>query len=759
MKKEDKLKENNACEYIGKKRYSSEQLIEKKELLNIQNKKFKSEGDNIHSEKDFKFIFKKLSNYGEIFQKWEKNIKSLKINEAGQVIKKLDNEELILMNCQQKAIEKLKNLKNIYKKGDILNIISYDNTNKNILYYCFQKLKHTENFNDWIKKYKYCFCDEEIIFNYFNNQEIKVNLKEEFNFTFPFKNINEGINILKETLNNIVLLVDKYNIYYVFKKLSQYDDNFIYELNDKKNIIKTRDDELYNLGYNFLKYYLLIKDFGKFENNQPFSFKNNNILYISFLLNEIYKPLVDLEEENIINLNENNKEIALNENIFTTENERKKEENKNIDKDEIIIKNEDNNKKENIIINDKPKNKIKINESKFSMIYGFIPLIKEIMNDLDNDLKNENFYYKIRFFNILFESDISNAFSEVCCKFLNHFFDIKDLLTGEDIKKLIEIKTTNDKICGKTNIYTFMNDILGLENINGKIEFNIKEYNKNIKEIILKNDEILKYSWQNNSIKSFQEHNFLLKEDINFVKDIMKKIFKSKFWEEMVTLYYDNDFTSNDYFKNDLFIEQLLSRIIFLPFSINNLGLYAFTSSHDLNIYISGYPFIERSYSLGNYTLYRILQLSVLIIVILHESIHFYQRLLFYITCQMIERKTIFNGKEEEGGWLFEDLLFEEVKTKDNTEKIKFNVETALNLLNPKIYEKGIQYVKEIISFQKKEKDKDELLISFLKKIDLIETKKYDKFIKVNKNKKINASKKFLEENAIEYQSSYHKHF
>ena len=57
-------------------------------------------------------------------------------------------------------------------------------------------------------------------------------------------------------------------------------------------------------------------------------------------------------------------------------------------------------------------------------------------------------------------------------------------------------------------------------------------------------------------------------------------------------------------------------------------------------------------------------------------------------------RTTIINEEKDDGGWIFEDLLLEgiKIKTKDNEEKIQFNIETAIDLLNIKIYKKGIKY-------------------------------------------------------------------
>ena len=69
----------------------------------------------------------------------KKNIKSIKLNED-KISNKLVLNELIFKNCCQITIQKLKNLKND-DINEIHNIISYNNTNLNIIYFCFKKIK------------------------------------------------------------------------------------------------------------------------------------------------------------------------------------------------------------------------------------------------------------------------------------------------------------------------------------------------------------------------------------------------------------------------------------------------------------------------------------------------------------------------------------------------------------------------------------------------------------------------------------------
>lgn len=72
-------------------------------------------------------------------------------------------------------------------------------------------------------------------------------------------------------------------------------------------------------------------------------------------------------------------------------------------------------------------------------------------------------------------------------------------------------------------------------------------------------------------------------------------------------------------------------------------------------------------------------------------------------------------------------------------------MKTAFTLLNAKLYEQNIETVQKILSSKKKTKkdknaegceiEEDTLLSEYKKKLDLFEPKKYESFLKSNKNK------------------------
>ena len=96
------------------------------------------------------------------------------------VIQKLKDDDLILDKCKEKAINKLKELKDDLNLYNIYYILSYDNTNASLLYYCLKNIKDKSKLKELISEYKYCFSDMIEIVNYFdNNKVINVDLNKE----------------------------------------------------------------------------------------------------------------------------------------------------------------------------------------------------------------------------------------------------------------------------------------------------------------------------------------------------------------------------------------------------------------------------------------------------------------------------------------------------------------------------------------------------------------------------------------------------
>ena len=688
--------------YLKKKRRNIEEINEEETQQN--KKKIKSDGD-MKSKKEAKFFLKKIDDFEKAFVKWKK-IKSIQIDKDGVVTEKLKDDDLILNKCQEIAIDKLNQLKNKIEPNldDIYHILSYDNINPSLLYHCFLLLKDKEKLNELLSEYKFCFSDTSIIIDYFNNNnKINIDLHQTFNYRFIFKNIKEGIIALKNTIVVLLELIEKNSTNNIKNKKEKGDKiEFVYHYDVNNNIIENENkNDLFDLGKRWLKYYFSLKDFEKFKANQPFSFENNNILYITFCIYEIYKPLVDIDD--------NKQEISINKNYFP-------------------------------------------------MIEKLNLLLVDLVANLDKENIDKEFQYKIRFFSIIFDTKKPKC-SNIETKFMNHILQKENQITEKDIEDFITEKKTRDKKSRILREYTLSEDVLKIEEKGEIIEFNIKEYDINLIKDLSEAIVILKQTWERNNLKSFQDHNLLLKEDITFLKETISKIFKSNFWDEIYAKYCDNDFTRTNPFKNDEFIDQFFKRIIFLPFDINDIGIFAYTTADDLFVFISGYPYMNEEFDIDNYAAIRILQLGVSIIVILHEAIHYYKRLLYFLSCNMVSTTTIINNERGEGGNLLEEILF---GGKRKVPK-KLYIKTAFTLLNAKLYEQNIETVQKILLLSKKKtkKDKNEeeckiqedlLLSEFKKKLDLFEPKKYEDFLKSNKNKYASASKDcFNEELVVKY--------
>lgn len=674
----------------------SNQLRPNNKLFNEEikdnDKKIKSEGDKKNAY-EVKFILKKISNCGEIYNHWNKNIKSMIINEENQILKKLPKNELILKYCQENAIKKIQCLKG-NDINEILNILSYDNTNPDILYICFKKIKNIENLDKWLEEYKYCLSNEMNIKDYKNNNITHIYLNKEFNYQFVFQNETEARDKLKDAISNLKELALAFfpNNNFIYEY--DYNNNWVL---DKEKINKdgNENDRLYNLGYKFVQNYIYIKDFSKFKQNQPFSYENNSVLFYSFLLNEIYKPLLKIEEK-----------------------------------------------------------KIMLRFEYLQPIKNLNSLLTSIINDLSNNIINKEFIYKIRFFNIIFESSDLFYCENLNADFMGHL--LRNKLTESEIYDFIKVKQTIDQLYGNEMKYSFDKKKLIIEKLGSKIQYDMKDYDNSLIYSLYDNNQTIRALWEKNSFDSFQRYNFLMKDDIELIKQTTKKIFKSKFWNEILTRYCETDITKIGFFQSDEFIEQYFEKVIFLPFDANKIGFYAFTASDDLYVFISGYPFEKSNcFNFNDYLLYRILQSGLMVIIILHENLHFIKRLLYFLTCGIVERLTMKNEERDEAGNIFEEKLFGWKEKKDK----KLNIEIALKLLDSNIYDKGFDDTKKNLESKERVKyEKNEILKNYLEKLGLKDLSVFENYIQSTKHIYLNASRELNQDfYVIHYMGQDHR--
>ena len=312
-------------------------------------------------------------------------------------------------------------------------------------------------------------------------------------------------------------------------------------------------------------------------------------------------------------------------------------------------------------------------------------MIYSIIEDLNEELNSKKeFFIKIRFLTLLFVLNIQGKekCKSVVNEFENHIFNDNSKFTKNEALNFKTAKTAIDKIEFKKNInYIESEDSLLIKEDDFTLSFKYDEY-PNISNLLLFSNIFLQLTWKTNSLNSFHSHSFCEKDDIDFLKKLVKKILISKFWKEIEDTYIEHDFFDGNIFDDETRIEEFLNNIIFVPFEPRNLGISGYTFAEDLIIFISGYPFTNNSDSREYYKINRILNLALLTIIILHESIHYCKRLLYYITCGMISRETFFNDEKQEAGWIFEKLIFgwEDQNNKEYYDKNKILKSEKFNI-------------------------------------------------------------------------------
>ena len=537
-----------------------------------------------------------------------------------------------------------------------------------------------------------------------NNNDKYENLENILNTKFVFNDLSDVKQKLKNLLKSLLDLSNLYKTKYknVSKLIYGINENGIIYISDE-----FKNNDLYSKGQEFLELYPLMKDFKNFKNNQPFEFSDNKILYLGFLINSFYSFLVEEENENYI----------------------------------ILTKNLD-------------------------LIYFFNNLIHSLMNDLNKIIDNKDeFFIKIRYLFLIFESD-STKYLTLAQNFEDHIFDKNNTFLKKNAEEFKINRNSLDKINKIThNSYNIFNDFLEIKIEEHSVKYKYNEYPDMLSNILVFSQDLLSPSWTLISLVDFQKHNFLEEKDIKFLKDLLAQILKSHFWKDLENKYIDKEFYEGYLFDDDKKINEFIDNIIFVPFYTQDLGISGFTFSDDLKIFISGYPHMNLI-NFENYKLHRILKLSLLIIILLHECIHFSKRKLYFLTCGLISRETYLDEKREEGGYIFEQLLLgwnEENNDEKNyydknivLKSKKLNLETALKLMNPNTYKYDINGVKDILYNHRDEETYGDLLSDYLNEIGLNDKNKLKQFIEDNKKITINASRNYNEGVYIEYIGSNH---
>lgn len=264
-----------------------------------------------------------------------------------------------------------------------------------------------------------------------------------------------------------------------------------------------------------------------------------------------------------------------------------------------------------------------------------------------------------------------------------------------------------------------------------KIKIRWKNYTKNP---VLPED--MNWIWKNMNFVNFQKSNFFLEEDLNYLYFLIKHILSSNLFK-LIFKHFNNVSSKADYYFNNIDnINDYIRRIIFLPFSVPDLGKFAITDRRTLSILVSGFP-AKNIKNLQDYRVYRILELALRSIVLGdHEPCHFIKSAYSLLTENMISRNTSNNEKNIEGGFFCEEILFgwnkqknnplnlveiglleKEIECKNQVLKSKqIDLITAIKLLDPDIYSKDLNYFRKSI-FNASPKDLENFSFSTMKHI------------------------------------------
>ena len=602
---------------------------------------------------------------------------------------KYTENEYLFQKSQEEAKKKIKiinNNENIKAKEDILEIIysslSYDNTNKYILLKSLNKLSKLgfkDEFIKLIKEYRMIISKDDIKEENIQYYEIKD--------LFIPKDEDELKKYLIEILIILVNLFDKNsrNIEKIVIEFELKDGILYFKNNTLNNNLEINNKDLFNIS----KIYRQFKFIKKYFFNQPIIYESNNILYYNKIMNMIFDSF----------LNERN-----NNNTFSF----------------------------NLVDN---------------KLYNLINLKNFISDILIKQIKNNDKFTK--------ELDLS-------LKFFLYATDSKFYGVIENIEKNFIIKLNANDSLNEKNVTDYFKNKKKIfdECIIEKDKFSIKkneqiltfEYNKYNKFILDKIFNLVKFDlieqekYKTLYLENFQTENFFSKKEIEYLKNLLYHIINSNFFQKLIQLFSDKDLLPNDILRNKSIQDYIINNIIFLPYKEKDIDTQSITFYHNAQILVSGYPYGKNKYTNNN--VYHLLELSRKLLQLIHEFIHSIKRYLNICTNGIISSNTIdkTGNNEEEAGYLFElylfnwrnenyskfEKLFVDRKLNENLKNGFIDMYTALNLLNPDLYNNDINTIRNILYKN----------IEFNQEIKNIELKNILSDMGYNNNEKIEELKK-----------------
>ena len=584
---------------------------------------------------------------------------------------------------------------------NIINALNYDNTNKIYIYKLlnyYYKKELKQKYNEALDKYKFCITKKFIIEE--EGKKIDVNLNDLYKINLPIEELeelpNNKINDNGPIIDLRNSLVEFFTSYYYISKCMSQIENVIKKEEDIKEIItikyKSSVKGIYSLDYerskkeeiiskynektnnkneedkeedkfdekllldsieNFLCKYIFYQSFILFQMNQPINYAHNLTLYYNYIIWSLYDITIGVDE--------------LNNKIFFREKK--------------LYSYNKLNEFHDLLFDNFFDKAVSFNET-MNQLLQFLLLSLSVNRSIFLDYIHKNIHLpnKVSFIDAHYVDNFLKSLNEEY-KFLNAEFD-------KNKKDIIKFNEDENMDCNKITI-------------------KFENYTKDIKFC----DDI-NWLWKNINFEKFQLTNFFLKEDLDYLKYLIKHILSSKLFKQIYKVFNNVSEVTDYYFNVSENIDDYIKKIIFLPFGVNDLGIFAKTDRRMLYVFVAGYP----ETTICNFDVYRInriLELALRSIVLgYHMPIHFIKSSNSLLTEGIISRNTSNEDKTIDGGFFFEKVLFgwkrkeekpldliglkllkKEIEcNNDALREKKIDFVTALNLLNPKIYNYDLEY-------------------------------------------------------------------
>ena len=424
---------------------------------------------------------------------------------------------------------------------------------------------------------------------------------------------------------------------------------------------KDKRDKLLESIKNYLCNYIYYQDFDLKEINQPIDFRNNLTLFYNYIIWSLYHITIKVDES----------------------------------KNTIYIK----------------KNKLLI----YSSLEEFHNLLFDDYFDKEvpfNNIMNQLIQYLLL---ILTNERIRNF------EFIYKYIHLKeDFIDKKSAKEFMKKLNKNYKFLDAKKIKGQKGLIVFKEEKKMKCKEIIIKYNNYTKNKLLSDElpKTINWLWTKVNFNSFQETNFFLQEDLDYLKFLIKHILSSKLFHSIFDKFNNVSSVSDYYFSFSKNIDDYIGRIVFLPFRKKDIHKFASNDRRMLSILVSGFP-ENNIYNLEEYRIYRLIELSLKVVVLaLHEPSHFIKAACSLITEGIISRNTSSDKNNNcEGGFLLEEVFFgwicdgnnpldlvgmklldEDIKCKNKAINNKeIDLVTALKLLDPDIYNGDLNYFRKSI--------------------------------------------------------------